>query len=186
MCGIKRKLEELGHDVQVIDYRPDYLMQRYALCPNPFKCAARAYKEYQNYSLGYRSYRMFRRFYGTVISYGKIDERIKLNNGFQPFMEKHQNLTQRYTTLQELKKNPPACDAYITGSDQLWNPYVTNSSLDAAYFLDFGDEKICRIAYAISPCQLDTVQYSQELKLLTNRLNAISLREVNKQLKENC
>ncbi|UKK47606.1 polysaccharide pyruvyl transferase family protein [Prevotella sp. E9-3] len=54
-----------------------------------------------------------------------------------------------YYTLDDLRKNPPDADAYITGSDQVWNYDLTEDEL-AAFFLQFGDKKVKRISYAPS------------------------------------
>lgn len=63
-------------------------------------------------------------------------------------------LSNKYETIEELKKFPPVCDIYICGSDQIWNPdYIQSKGLfDAtdAYFLSFGSLNVKRIAYAAS------------------------------------
>lgn len=73
-----------------------------------------------------------------------------LQNGyrsFEDFYDDHMNMTSRYATYEELKENPPICDAYITGSDQVWNP--RDKKLDR-FFLEFAPEGKKKISYAAS------------------------------------
>lgn len=70
---------------------------------------------------------------------------------FTRYVERYLPLTERrYRTLQDLRDTPPAMDAYICGSDQIWNPRHTGGSFDPAYFCSFGTPDIGRIAYAPS------------------------------------
>ncbi|MCU0915847.1 MAG: polysaccharide pyruvyl transferase family protein [Planctomycetes bacterium] len=56
-----------------------------------------------------------------------------------------------YRSEQALMENPPAADAYICGSDQIWNPrYLTLPKDERASFLGFGETEVRRIAYAAS------------------------------------
>ena len=179
--ALKRKLEDMGNEVCVIDYRPAYQQQYYVSHPNPFSSALWAYRKFKRQSMRCTLYHMVGRFVRVALSYGEANKRRKLRERFEPFTEKHLNLTRRYKAYNELKENAPLCDAYVCGSDQLWNPSVT-WGLDPAYFLNFGPENIKRIAYAISPCSpLDVGEYSEELRKYTKVLNNISLRESEKQ-----
>ncbi len=82
-----------------------------------------------------------------------------------------------YYAYEELKKNPPKADIYITGSDQVWNYQKSNQDL-AAYFLQFGASDIRRISYAPS---IAHTSYPEELlETLRSYLSsfyAISVRE---------
>lgn len=53
----------------------------------------------------------------------------------------------RYHNYEELRSDPPSYDAYVTGSDQVWNPYT---GVRLAYFLSFVDDHSKKIAYAPS------------------------------------
>lgn len=57
--------------------------------------------------------------------------------------------TRIYTSLDELRADPPQSDCYIVGSDQTWNPEISKEHA-MAYFLDFGGEDVKRISYAAS------------------------------------
>lgn len=48
-------------------------------------------------------------------------------------------------------KHPPEAEAYVCGSDQVWNPSYLQRPIDERlFFLDFGPDKIRRVAYAAS------------------------------------
>ena len=67
--------------------------------------------------------------------------------GFDDFRNKYIRMSPKiYYSLDELKNDPPTADAYICGSDVIWNESICNMS----YFLNFGDKKTKRIAYAPS------------------------------------
>lgn len=53
-----------------------------------------------------------------------------------------------YSSIQELKNNPPQYDVYIVGSDQTWNPTFLKDN--GAYFLCFVDDSASKNSYASS------------------------------------
>ncbi len=79
----------------------------------------------------------------------------------------------------QLHNDPPLADAYICGSDQIWNPIQINLEKDEhAFWLDFGNAKILHIAYAASfgtPKLSD--QIIKKYTLYAKKFNAISVRE---------
>lgn len=68
------------------------------------------------------------------------------------FLNKNISLTkQTYHNFDELLASPPLADAYISGSDQIWNTQNANLPTDIlAYYLEFAPEGKKRIAYASS------------------------------------
>jgi len=65
------------------------------------------------------------------------------------FRLKHLRLSARkYYDRETLHSVPPLYDAYITGSDQVWNPRINNN--DSSYFLTFVPSGKRRISYAAS------------------------------------
>lgn len=96
---------------------------------------------------------------------------------FDGFLKKYINLSKTYNDLDDLQKNPPVADCYVVGSDQVWAQLLSKPE-NSAFFLDFGDEKTKRIAYAAS---FSMSEYPENLrtKLAENlsRLNAVSVRE---------
>ena len=51
----------------------------------------------------------------------------------------------RYSSLENLKNNPPHADIYMTGSDQVWGP-VSTGVYDSAYFLSYVPDQLKKIA----------------------------------------
>lgn len=69
---------------------------------------------------------------------------------FNSFRKKYMpNKTKLYTSVEQLREDPPVSDVYLVGSDQTWNPTISKGYA-LAYFLDFGQESIKRISYASS------------------------------------
>ena len=98
---------------------------------------------------------------------------------FEEFRKSHIYQTQRiYGSLKELRKDPPTADLYITGSDQVWHPVLLRRKDDRAYWLDFGSDRIRRIAYAASfgsdQCPL---RLQAELTARLSRFDILSVRE---------
>lgn len=56
--------------------------------------------------------------------------------------------TRLYDTFDALLRDPPSCEVYLTGSDQVWNPRM--GATLRPYFLDFLPEGARRLAYAAS------------------------------------
>ena len=56
--------------------------------------------------------------------------------------------TRLYATFDELLRDPPPFEVYLTGSDQVWNPRM--GATLRPYFLDFLPEEARRVAYAAS------------------------------------
>lgn len=96
---------------------------------------------------------------------------------FEEFKEKYLNFSSRiYTLLDELKADPPQADAYICGSDQVWNNSFSVSC--EPYLLDFGDQQVDKISYAASFGQRSLSQATVELfKNNLSRFKAVGVRE---------
>lgn len=82
-----------------------------------------------------------------------------------------------YSSIKDLRENPPTADCYMTGSDQGW-AQIINREENKAYFLDFGDVNKKRIAYAPSFAMDKYPQkYQLELRRLLSNYNYVSVRE---------
>lgn len=73
---------------------------------------------------------------------------------FNDFKNKYLFFSDNYTSYNDIKTNPPKADAYIVGSDQVWNywheqPKKFMNQIHV-YFLDFGNKNTKRLAYAAS------------------------------------
>lgn len=146
-------LENMGHDVQIINYMPKRFEKKIIKCfivKQPWVIKDNLTEFFKEKSL-------------------------------VPYRKKYLKTTDRYISLEELKMNPPDFDVYICGSDQIWNQGFTlggEKKTTTSYYLDFGDEKVVRIAYAVS---FGCLKYSDEVKRivapLLRKFRAISVRE---------
>lgn len=178
--ALKQVLENMGHSVEIIDYRPYYQMQYYLKYPNPFITARYAWNKLNKDRVCKRAMFSAKWFVHTIFNYRYAKKRKNLGELFQPYIDRNFKQTKRYNSYSELQKNPPdGLDAYICGSDQLWNPDVT-WGIDPAYYLNFGDDQVKRIAYAVSPCGLDCKKNRDEIAKAGEKLEFVSLRESEK------
>lgn len=83
-----------------------------------------------------------------------------------------------YVGYEEVLKNPPIADIYMTGSDQVWNSEY-NQGIDKTFYLDFVPFGSKRIAYAASFGMSDIPEKEkEEVRTLLERYDAISVREL--------
>lgn len=123
--ALQEVMKELGHEVETIDYRPDFLV--YPLYPKYLVATRNIPKLLEHL------------FYATISG-------LKRRKVFGRFIKQHFNLSKC------INKDyiPESYDAVVIGSDQIWNLAITKG--DTKYFADFGGEKGNRkyIAYAAS------------------------------------
>lgn len=98
---------------------------------------------------------------------------------FREFQKEHLCMTDcDYTSLEQLRANPPQADAYIVGSDQVWRPSVLDSSA-GAWYLQFGNKTTKRISYAASIGRKITDKERDKFISVLDSFDAVSLREAN-------
>lgn len=166
--ALQHVLEQMGHHAYVIQYE---------------KCNYRSWKKIIRFPIEL----IKDLFSPSYIKYKKqlyeIEYEIEGKNEirhFDSFKQKYIKMSNRvYNSLDDLQKNPPLADCYITGSDQVWAQLLSDKN-NEAYFLDFGPKFIRRISYAPS---FAMSEYPQELRkrLQKNlaRFDYISVREPN-------
>lgn len=169
-------LQKHGHEACIINYRPKYHTVRYAAHKNPFRYAGWYWKRFGNKGLISRILLTFRSFIRCIVLNLKKTDR-KKSQLFEAFISRNLKQTTRYTSLKQLQKNPPLLDAYVSGSDQLWNPDLLNFAFDPAYFLDFGASSVRKVAYAVSSGKKLSAKEESQLAALCKNFTAISLRE---------
>ena len=98
------------------------------------------------------------------------------NKKFDNFHKENTKLSKTYRTIDSLYNKCDDYDAYIVGSDQVWNP-GTGMNIEP-YFLSFTPKGKKRISYASSfgVTRIPT-QYVDKFKKLLNGLEFISVRE---------
>ncbi len=96
---------------------------------------------------------------------------------FGSFLRKNIRLSKRYVTEDDLMKDPPVADVYVTGSDQTWNSQY-NEGIDRGFFLAFAPEEKKKISFAASfgKSELNTEE-AQITKQYLSKYHAISVRE---------
>lgn len=157
--ALQETLKQMGHEVEVIDYRPQYLLSPYTILnkdriisKNPLKFLKR-----------------------IICEFLLLAVRLKRYKVFENFIQNNLILSSRVT-----KYNIPSYyDVYIMGSDQIWNPRITNG-FDPVYFGLFSFQKGNRkyIAYAASmETKILDDQTKNTYKNILNNFNYISVRE---------
>ena len=160
--ALQTYLESLGHTVEIIDYKPDYLSRHYLLwsVDNPV---------------------FDKPLVKQLYLLAKLPERLialKRKRLFDEFTKKYLQLTsKRYHSNEELKAEPPLADMYIAGSDQIWNTLFQNGR-DAAFYLDFAPASAKRISYAASFATEDVAdEYRPFVCKMLQNFDAVSIRE---------
>lgn len=152
-----RAMTDLGHPCQIIDYRPDYDAGLNDLFR---KGGLRAQLSNAH----------------TAAHYGALKRRAER---FDSFVAEEMKLTpKRYTSYEQLCQDPPACDVYVAGSDQIWNPAIfPGGTFDPAYLLSFVKEGR-RISYAPSMGSRPfTPEEEGKLRRAVEPFSALSVRE---------
>lgn len=156
-------LKELGHEVEIIDYKPDYLSNHYS-----FKAINPAY----NKPLLKQLY-LVAKFPSRLKAYFS-----KRKKNFDNFKLEYLHVTEKqYHSNNDLKQNPPRADVYFAGSDQIWNPLFENGK-DPVFYLDFAPEKSIRASYAAS-FAVDKIpdELTDQTKSYLSNFDYISVRE---------
>ena len=160
-------LEDLGNDVEIIDYFPEYFKHfRPLYCGTP-KYAANPVTRFDY---------ICAKFPGRLKSYLEYKKSDRKKN-FEAFRDKYYRLTDTYESFEELKANPPKADLYIAGSDQIWNTMMNNGK-DPAYYLQFAPKNTTTATYAAS---FSVSEIPDELKEQTKKyiksIDFVSVRE---------
>lgn len=159
--ALQEMIEKYGHEAEVIDYiRTD----------EDYRNIAKVLAN-RNSKWGRNPLLKFCFVVGKTLEF-KIAEK-----NFEKIRGRYLKMSERYSTLTELKENPPEADVYMTGSDQVWGG-IGQDRYDAAFFLDFGDLKKRRVSYAASFGRTDMSEELIEIysDLLKN-FSVISVRE---------
>ncbi len=121
-------VEKLGHEAEVLDYVPEGMSFKRANWP---KNDTPAWKKFL---------KLPPLFVVNLVEYHDVNR----------FLREYIHLSsKRYTCYKDILTDIPVADAYLSGSDQVWNTQNNNPSEDLkAYYLGFAPEGKRRIAYA--------------------------------------
>lgn len=156
-------LNQLGHEAEIIDYKPDYLSNHFSLTLVPNRRFDRP---------------VIRQMYLSAKLPGRLKERnSKRKKNFDQFRERYLPLTKRYQSLEELKRNPPQAQLYLAGSDQIWNTTFQNGR-DAAFYLTFAPKNSVKASYAASfATEQIEPNWQKTVREWIKQLDFISVRE---------
>ena len=156
-------LKSLGHQVEIIDYKPDYL------------------KHYELW--GVRNPRYNRPIFREIYNLLKLPKRIKnrfskRKKSFDDFTKKYLCVTKnRYRTNQEMKNGRISADVFFAGSDQIWNTLFQNGK-DPAFYLEFAPESAICASYAASFATDDVAEeWKEKVAAWIKKLDFVSVRE---------
>ena len=116
--ALQKALRQLGAESCVINYHPKVIDSLY----DPYE--------------GKSGFDRTKRYWYLKLT---APERLVRFQRYSAFLKKNLTLAGDYKTYEELEKNPPKLDAYITGSDQVWNSSHIGG-YDPAYYLEFAPE----------------------------------------------
>lgn len=154
--ALKTILKENGYDIEVIDYRPQYLL-------NPYKIFKLSRFSSKNPIIFTKN---------SIKEILTIIKRFRRHNKFEKFIDFY---------IVPQKSEISNYDVYIMGSDQIWNPRITKG-FDPIYFgyFPFCKKNKKYISYAASmEATILTSQQSDFFKSALKNFNSISVRENN-------
>jgi hypothetical protein len=154
----QEKVKELGHDIEVIQYNPKYLIKQ-RLFPISKKNSLSINIKIIIEGIFTFSYKLQRR------------------NKFRHFISNKLKLSSKEYGSQPFQKNIDY-DAFIMGSDQIWNCKLTKG-FDPIYLGNFETKQgALKISYAASMSHYNLTSIEkQEFSELLKNFNAISVRE---------
>lgn len=151
--ALKELIEQLGHEVTVINYLRD--------SNNPAKLISlKAYvKDYIKSEISSKERKEFR----------------FLNEVFDPYYRANFVYTVRCSSRQDLERLNDEFDGFVCGGDQIWGPRW----FDSHFYLDFVENHLRTISYAPSLGVINLKEFncSEEIRKLTSRISNISVRE---------
>lgn len=176
-AALVKTLQELGNEVEVIDYVPSYLEQYWNAWKSPLN-ECRKQKIYCGRNIIKTFWKLSKIYWKVMWDNRNYFERRKKKQEFLQFTRDNLNIgNQHFNTLEQLKSAQLPYDCLITGSDQVWNPNFTKNKFDEVYFLRFGDRKQTRLAYAASAGVSGDTEFYMQMKNMVSKLDAISVRE---------
>ena len=121
--------ERAGYEAEVVDYITEQRTKKQIM-----KTAAAG----SNQEMSSTAYKFFKMFSVLLkeMTFGR-------------FVKKNLHLTKQYITADDLEKDPPQADIYVTGSDQTWNSQY-NGGVDRGFFLTFAPKDKAKVSFVAS------------------------------------
>ena len=108
-----------------------------------------------------------------------LSRNLKRKRSFKSFSDRYLDTnTKKYTEISKIAQDIEDKDVFVAGSDQIWNPELTNGLSDI-YTLNFKtDKNVKRVIYGASLGNEELLQkHSLDFKTKTEKLDYISVRE---------
>lgn len=157
--GLSRVLAAMGHDVNVVEYNPDYLRSAYDVTRN---------------RPGYSSLLKLHEWHFWMDYMRSCCRRFCRKNRFGKFCD-------IYLSVDRMGFDDVASryDVLVYGSDQIWNPVITGGRIDDLFFGWLpGGQAVKAVAYAASAGGLSNLNgYETQFAECISRFSAISCRE---------
>jgi len=156
MYALYKTVGKMGHDVEVLNYHNEYM-----------KAEKHTGKPTVNTSLK-----------DGIKNKVRTLMHSRLYSNFNRFEKQHIKLYPEvaFTDKAELEAVGKRYEAVICGSDQVWNPLITDS--DMSYFLSFCKENTKRISYAPSfGIEAFSDDFCENVAEELNKFHAVSVRE---------
>lgn len=166
--ALQQFLKSIGHDPYLIVYQPTH---KKSILTYFRKLALSIFSLISNNKSNWKKqldhYEKLR-----IINHKKNKER-----NFKSFIESNISISEStYKSPNDLLHRYPTADAYIVGSDQVWNVPL-KSKESQIWYLNFGDKSTLRISYAASFGRIIPDYEKKELFQNLQRFNGISFRE---------
>ena len=154
--ALKEYLRKLGHESAVIDFVFPRDLKQYRL---------------------FRTHVYIQRPWSILGDIVYLRRNIQKKKRFHDFRKKYLNLTDSYVYQKnDLSELNNEFDAFICGSDQIWNLDCTGGVVPE-YFLGFANDNKLRISYAPSMPEKPSKQYYDTLIEYLNKFDYLSVRE---------
>lgn len=161
--ALQEKVRQLGFEVEVIDFKPDRILDSYSLFPNIIRT--------------YKKRGFIRTVKHSIFKIKHFKKNYLRKKNFNNFRNEHLNKTKTsFSTSSDLHKFKPNFNYYITGSDQVWNPDFFKE-IGETYFLDFAPDDAVKISYAASIAKHVDEDEAKVFKKNLKRFDYISIRE---------
>lgn len=159
--ALEQKIQELGGTCEIIDYHCQAIDREYKLITKRDFFPIQLKPSYIR---------------NLMMRFVKMRVKHQKNKKFQAFVKEHLKLSPACYNSEQLEQLQTRYGAVITGSDQVWNPVLTEA--DGAYFLEFVKDNRKKHSYAASFGNMgDQFGLDEKYIELLRQFQEISVRE---------
>lgn len=157
-----------------------YALSKYLNSLDNIECEVLQYLP-EGYNRSWTSFhkpRSFRDVIKLIYEFARFDLQIarkRKQSKMKKFISDFIPLSQKKYRRNDVISNPPDADAFVVGSDQIWNFKLRK---DVTYFLDFVNQNTKKISYAASVADDWCEEDINLIKPTLTRFDKISIREV--------